>query len=131
VTDESQWIKQPLGINLPDKPTSDFKLSNKELAILGDYLDMWTRNTIELLDKLKDTTPESSGMLAEIYYWRDISRVLDAINDELNKSFVEVTLQILGRDDVDKFLVQKNRVSKGAKEAKWNTKYLKILQNPV
>ena len=44
---------------------------------------MWTRNTIELLEKLKDTSPESSGMLAEIYYWRDISRVLDAIGDEL------------------------------------------------
>lgn len=44
---------------------------------------MWTRNTIELLDKLKDTSPESSGMLAEINYWRDISRVLDAIGDEL------------------------------------------------
>lgn len=67
----------------------------KEIAILGDYLEMWTRNTIELLEKLKDTTPESSGMLAEIYYWRDISRVLDAIGDELKQSHVSVALELL------------------------------------
>lgn len=57
---------------------------------------MWTRNTIELLDKLKDTSPESSGMLAEIYYWRDINRVLDAIGEELKLSHVDVTLKLLG-----------------------------------
>jgi hypothetical protein len=46
-------------------------------------LNLWTRSIIELLDKLKDTIPESQGMLAEINYWRDMSRVLDAINNEL------------------------------------------------
>ena len=58
-------------------------MSSKELAILSDHLNLWTRNIIELLEKLKDTSPETSGMLAEIYYWRDMNRVLDAIAAEL------------------------------------------------
>lgn len=85
---ESQWIKAPQGLgsvtsqfqskdfNLPEVLK---KLGTRELAILTDYLNSWTRNTVELLDKLKDTSPESAGMLAEIFYWRDISRVLEAI----------------------------------------------------
>lgn len=58
-------------------------MSSKELAILSDHLNLWTRNIVELLEKLKDTSPETSGMLAEIYYWRDMNRVLDAIAAEL------------------------------------------------
>lgn len=50
---------------------------------MGDCLLLWTRNIIELLEKLKDTNPETSGMLAEIHYWRDMSRVLDAVAEEL------------------------------------------------
>ena len=34
-------------------------------------------------------------MLAEINYWRDMSRVLDAINNELKQSYVEIVVQIL------------------------------------
>ena len=34
-------------------------------------------------------------MLAEINYWRDMSRVLDAINNELKQSYVEMVVQIL------------------------------------
>ena len=58
-------------------------MSSRELAILSDHLNLWTRNIIELLEKLKDTSPETSGMLAEIYYWRDMNRVLEAIAAEL------------------------------------------------
>jgi hypothetical protein len=58
-------------------------MSSRELAILSDHLNLWTRNIVELLEKLKDTSPETSGMLAEIYYWRDMNRVLDAIAAEL------------------------------------------------
>lgn len=58
-------------------------------------MNMWTRSTIELLDKLKDTSPESSGMLAEIFYWRDISRVLDAIGLELKLQFVDNVVKVL------------------------------------
>jgi hypothetical protein len=64
----------------------------REISIVNDYLNLWTRSIIELLDKLKDTVPESQGMLAEINYWRDISRVLDAINNELKQSYVEVVV---------------------------------------
>ena len=55
-------------------------------------MNLWTRNIIELLDKLKDTSPETGGMLAEIFYWRDMSRVLEAINDELKANFVELVI---------------------------------------
>ena len=58
-------------------------MSSRELAILSDHLNLWTRNIVELLEKLKDTSPETSGMIAEIYYWRDMNRVLDAIAAEL------------------------------------------------
>lgn len=44
--------------------------------------------------KLKDTLP-SDGMLGEIHYWRDISRVLEAVTEEIRQPFVEVVIQIL------------------------------------
>ena len=49
---------------------------------------MWTRSIGELLQKLKDTIPKD-GMIGEIHYWRDIQRVLDAINTELKVPYVE------------------------------------------
>jgi hypothetical protein len=58
------------------------------------------------LDKLKDTVPESQGMLAEINYWRDMSRVLDAINNELKQSYVEMVVQILTCAKFDKDIAQ-------------------------
>jgi len=59
---------------------------------LHESLNLWTRNIIELLDKLKDTSPETGGMLAEVFYWRDMSRVLEAINNELKANFVELVI---------------------------------------
>ncbi len=41
-------------------------------------------------------------MLAEINYWRDMSRVLDAINNELKQSYVEMVVQILTCAKFDK-----------------------------
>lgn len=70
-------------------------MGHRELTILNDYLCLWTKIMIEFLDKLRDTSPDSSGLLAEIFYWRDISRVLDALASELKFSYVEITLQIL------------------------------------
>ena len=73
-------------------------------------------------------------MLAEIYYWRDMSRVLDAVAEELKSTFVDQTVDVLRPHfeiDVKKFTQQRDRVVKGAKEARWNTKYLKIIQSPV
>jgi hypothetical protein len=34
-------------------------MGSREVAILNDYLYLWTRSILELLDKLKDTVPES------------------------------------------------------------------------
>jgi hypothetical protein len=36
------------------------------------------------LERLADTIP-SEGMIGEVYYWRDISRVLDGIANELKE----------------------------------------------
>ena len=45
-------------------------------------LRKWTANIRELLDKLKRTNPEE-GMLGEIAYWKDMARILDALENEL------------------------------------------------
>jgi len=34
-------------------------------------------------------------MIGEVHYWRDLSRVLDAIAEELKEPFVETVAQIL------------------------------------
>jgi hypothetical protein len=81
-------------------------------------------------------------MIGEVHYWRDLSRVLEAVGEELRQPFVEVVLQILQAkgeeatnkvlaEDVAVFLREKARVIKGLKEAKWNDKYMKIIEKPV
>ena len=67
------------------------RLSQKELGILQDFTDVWTKNISNLLDKLRDTIP-GDGMIGEIHYWRDLARILEAINTEVKQSFVEVTV---------------------------------------
>lgn len=87
-------------------------------------MNMWTRSIGELLKTVRDTVPKE-GMLGEVHYWRDLARVLDAIWQELKQSFVETVLQILACHDIDeqlqsdikKFYTEKERVSKGSKEA--------------
>ena len=75
-------------------------MGSRELAVLHDYLALWSKNIVELLEKLKQTSPESGGMLAEVFYWRDMDRVLDALNAELKRPFVKTTVKIceLGRE---------------------------------
>jgi uncharacterized protein YvpB len=76
-------------------------MGSRDQAILQDHLTIWTEAIIELLEKLKATTPEAGGvMTSEIHYWRDIDRVLDAIYTELNSKFVATTVKIceLGRE---------------------------------
>jgi Dynein heavy chain, N-terminal region 1 len=102
--------------------------------VIQDYLNLWTRNIQTLLDKLRDTIP-SEGMIGEVHYWRDMSRILDAINEEVKQTYVEICVQVRtshGKDEaVDKFTKEKNRVIQGAKEAKWNNKYMKVIEKPV
>jgi hypothetical protein len=55
---------------------------------MQDYVSCWTNNISELLEKLKDTKPDSGGCLSEIYYWRDMDRVLDAVSSEIAQPYV-------------------------------------------
>jgi hypothetical protein len=98
---------------------------------------MWTKVVEELLQKMKDTIP-AEGMLGEVYYWRDLSKILDGLSAELKQPQVEMTVQILLSKpdsvlskDVEEFTKQKSRVLKGAKEARWNHKYMRIIEKPV
>jgi Dynein heavy chain, N-terminal region 1 len=80
-------------------------------------------------------------MIGEIHYWRDLSRILDAANNEVKQSYVEITVQVLSYCDkkmdepifksVEAFMKQKSRVIQGTKEAKWNHKYMKVIEKPV
>ena len=96
---------------------------------------MWTNNIQALLNKLRDTIP-GEGMIGEVHYWRDLSRILEAVNSEVKQSYVEVTVQVLScskeaQASVDRFMKQKSRVIQGTKEAKWNHKYMKVIEKPV
>ncbi len=83
---------------------------------MQDYSDMWSNNISDLLDKLRDTIP-GDGMIGEVHYWRDLARILEAINNEVKQSYVEVTVQVLScwqapsvQQSVDRFMKQKSRV---------------------
>lgn len=67
------------------------KLTDKDIGILNDCLNMWSKAVEQLLEKLKDTIP-AEGMLGEVHYWRDLSRILDGISAELKQPQVEMTL---------------------------------------
>ena len=43
---------------------------------------MWSKTIEEFLDKIEDTIP-GDGMLGEIYYWRDLSKLLDSMSQEV------------------------------------------------
>ncbi len=97
---------------------------------------LWSRNIIGLLDKLKDTIP-GDGMTGEVHYWRDMARILEALTAEIKQPYVEICLQALASKDpmyadtVKEFSQHKNRVLKGVKEARWNNKYMKVIEKPV
>ena len=106
--DSNQWIRRPTGLgiygqqllDLPqDDPISFFKkLGHREIGILSDYMRLWTRSISELLENIKATIP-SEGMIGEVHYWRDLARVLDAINQECKQPFVEVVVQVMLNSD--------------------------------
>ena len=67
-----------------------------------------------------------------------MSRILDGINEEVKQPYVEISMQALSeqkdksiKETLEKFSREKNRVVKGTKEAKWNNKYMKIIEKPV
>ena len=78
-------------------------------------------------------TNPGAGMLGEVHYWRDLSRILEGLSAELKQSKVELIVQALINEpaaviDLKEFNSLKARVSKGVKEAKWNNKYMKIIE---
>mmetsp|Transcript_5222 Transcript_5222/g.8083 ORF Transcript_5222/g.8083 Transcript_5222/m.8083 type:complete len:176 (+) Transcript_5222:451-978(+) len=102
---------------------------------------MWTTVVEELLDKMRDTIP-AEGMMGEVHYWRDLSRILEGVSGEIKQPQVEVTVQLLLEkslegsldylaNDVQSFTRLKSRVLKGSKEAKWNSKYMRAIEQPV
>ena len=81
-------------------------------------------------------TNPGAGMLGEVHYWRDLSRILEGLSAELKQSKVELIVQALINEpaaviELKEFNSLKTRVSKGVKEAKWNNKYMKIIEQPV
>ena len=81
-------------------------------------------------------TNPAEGMLGEVHYWRDLCRILDGLSNELKQPKVELIMQALINEpaaakDLKEFALLKSRVSKGVKEARWNNKYMKIIEKPV
>lgn len=79
-------------------------------------------------------------MIGEVHYWRDMSRILEAINQEVKQNYVEIAVQVLAQlsdkdnsvqTSLEKFAKEKGRVVQGAKEARWNNKYMKVVEKPV
>lgn len=79
-------------------------------------------------------------MIGEVHYWRDMSRILEAINQEVKQNYVEIAVQVLAQlsdkdnsvqTSLEKFAKEKGRVVQGAKEARWNNKYMKVIEKPV
>lgn len=58
------------------------KENSSSVGILNDFMNMWTKTVEELLLKMKDTIP-AEGMLGEVHYWRDLSKILDGLQAEL------------------------------------------------
>ena len=100
--DENQWIKRPPLQCIYDPSKAEdpcelaAKLSKQEIGTIHDYLNLWSRNIQTLLDKLRDTIP-GEGMIDEVHYWRDMSRILEAIHQEIKQNYVEIAVQVLAQ----------------------------------
>jgi hypothetical protein len=66
-----------------------FKSENTPVLI--ETVQSWSKVIKEVLSKLATTNPDES-CLGEIYYWRDISRLLSALEIETKNDFVEITI---------------------------------------
>ena len=98
-------------------------------------MTQWSQQVTELLNRMAKTNP-GEGMLGEVHYWRDLCRILEGLSAEVKQAKVELIVQALMNEpaaatDVKEFGGLKTRVSKGVKEARWNNKYMKIIEQPV
>jgi len=66
-----------------------------------------------------------------------MARILDAASKETQQSYVEVVVQVMCASEerkmklAEQFQKERGRVTKGSKEAKWNQKYMKVIEKPV
>jgi hypothetical protein len=58
------------------------QLTDKDIGVIEDFMNMWSRSIEEVLEKLRDTIP-GEGMLGEIHYWRDLNRILSGLDYEV------------------------------------------------
>lgn len=65
-----------------EDPAVFIKENSSSVGTLNDFMNMWTKTVEELLIKMKDTIPKE-GMLGEVHYWRDLSKILDGLQAEL------------------------------------------------
>lgn len=57
-------------------------------------IKIWIDNIKKVLHKLANTNPDDT-CLGEIYYWRDVSRLLSAVESELKLDHVTISLAAL------------------------------------
>jgi hypothetical protein len=74
-----------------EDPVSFIKENGSSVGVLNDFLNMWTKTVEELLLKMADTIP-GEGMLGEVHYWRDLSKILDGLQAELKQPKVEMSV---------------------------------------
>ena len=72
------------GFSEIEDPVSFIKENGSSVGVLNDFMNMWTKTVEELLLKMKDTIP-GEGMLGEVHYWRDLSKILDGLQVELKQ----------------------------------------------
>ncbi len=50
---------------------------------MANQLKAWTRSIADLLHSLHQQNPDDGSIIAEINYWRDMARILEALDLEL------------------------------------------------
>ena len=97
-----QWLVKPDGALTV--ALGDFTMKNKDrilksfnlqhATILMPTVKIWVDNIKKVLQKLADTNPDDT-CLGEIYYWRDVSRLLSAVDDEFKLEHVVIAIECL------------------------------------
>ena len=125
-------MDMPKVVGLVDHPLPATEKSQIEL------LHEWTACLESFIKKLAEKNPEKE-VLSEITYWKEMSHDLQCAKREMNdhiESSVNAVLEALkdsdaARDDILRYLDQIDRIYRGLKEAKWNDKYLSVIEEPV
>lgn len=100
-----------------------------------NQLDAWKVSISDLLHSLHLQNPDDGSIVAEINYWRDMARILEALDGELQAPYVFKIVNTLRSETSQKeeetlktYEIELRKVGRGLKEASWNYKYMKILE---